>query len=149
MILIVGAVIPQYPHYHNYFILTVMVNIAWLMGAIGWMSAAAAWNPFLPDGPPWVSHAAPRGRARRARLARRPAPPPTTTPTASIAQTPPTTKNPRWRMSPSPWRRRESSHRVDARRVDWPEASARAPRAHRSRRRRRRPRLKTTSAASR
>ena len=52
MILIVGAVIPQYPHYHNYFILTVMVNIAWLMGAIGWMSAAAAWNPFLPDGPP-------------------------------------------------------------------------------------------------
>ena len=106
MILIVGAVIPQYPHYHNYFILTVMVNIAWLMGAIGWMSAAAAWNPFLPEGPPWVSHAAPRGQARRAQLARRPAPSPTTTPTASIAQTPPTTKNPRWRTSPSPWRRR-------------------------------------------
>ena len=52
MILIVGAVIPQYPHYHGYFVLTVIVNIAWLMGAIGWMSAAAAWNPFLPEGPP-------------------------------------------------------------------------------------------------
>ena len=52
MLLIVGAVIRKYPHYQSYYVCTVLVNLAWLMSAIGWMSAASIWNPFLPEGPP-------------------------------------------------------------------------------------------------
>ena len=52
MFLIVGAAIGDKQHYHAYFLSAALVNIAWLMAVIGWISAAALWNPFLPEGPP-------------------------------------------------------------------------------------------------
>jgi hypothetical protein len=52
MLVIVGASISQYPHYHNYYMIAFLANMAWLCAAVGWMSAASLWNPFLPEGPP-------------------------------------------------------------------------------------------------
>ena len=52
MFLIVGAAIGDKQHYHAYFLSAALVNIAWLMAVIGWISAARLWNPFLPEGPP-------------------------------------------------------------------------------------------------
>ena len=51
-LVIVGASISQYPHYHNYYMIAFLANMAWLCAAVGWMSAASLWNPFLPEGPP-------------------------------------------------------------------------------------------------
>ena len=52
MLLIVGAVLNEYPHYRAYFLIVVLINVAWLTAALSWVSAAAVWNPFLPEGPP-------------------------------------------------------------------------------------------------
>ena len=52
MLVIVGASISEYPHYHNYYLIAFLANMAWLAAAVGWMSAASLWNPFLPEGPP-------------------------------------------------------------------------------------------------
>ena len=52
MLVIVGASISEYPHYHNYYLIAFLANMAWLAAALGWMSAASLWNPFLPEGPP-------------------------------------------------------------------------------------------------
>ena len=52
MFLIVGAAIGDKPHYHAYFLCAALVNFAWLMAVVAWISAAALWNPFLPEGPP-------------------------------------------------------------------------------------------------
>ena len=50
MLVIVGASISEYPHYHNYYLIAFLANMAWLAAA-GVMSAASLWNPFL-EGPP-------------------------------------------------------------------------------------------------
>ena len=52
MFLIVGFAIGNKPHYHAYFLCAALVNLAWLMAVVAWISAAALWNPFLPEGPP-------------------------------------------------------------------------------------------------
>ena len=86
MILIVGAVIPQYPHYHNYFILTVMVNIAWLMGAIGVDERRRRVEPVPPRRSPPGFLTRRRGSGAPGTAGKAPAPPPTTTPTAFVTQ---------------------------------------------------------------
>ena len=126
MILIVGAVIPQYPHYHNYFILTVMVNIAGFMGAIGWMSAAACVEPVPPRRSPPVSHAAPRGRRAPGTAGKAPRAAADNHPDRVDRADAANHENLRWRMSPSPWRRRESSHR-------WTTLGSTGPRHRRGR----------------
>jgi hypothetical protein len=52
MFLLVGVVVRDMPHYHTYFTCAALVNFAWLLSIVAWISSAALWNPFLPEGPP-------------------------------------------------------------------------------------------------
>ena len=63
MFLIVGFAIGNKPHYHTYFLCAALVNLAWLMAVVAWISAAALWNPFLPEGPPLAAKKARRAGA--------------------------------------------------------------------------------------
>ena len=38
-------------HFYGYLAIAVGVNFMWLIGAVNWMSVAALWNPFTPEGP--------------------------------------------------------------------------------------------------
>lgn len=51
MFLLIGVKISTKTHYHAYFAVTAIVNMAWLMSVTGWISSAALWNPFLAEGP--------------------------------------------------------------------------------------------------
>ena len=147
MFLIVGFAIGNKPHYHAYFLCAALVNLAWLMASSPG-SRGGAWNPFLPGVPPGFL---PRRRGiRRAGHSWQGAP-------KRRRRRPPRPKSRGRRL---PRKTRDGARRQvhggagdlppeDAPRVDWPEASAPAPRARRSRRRRRRRRLKTTAAAPR
>ena len=64
MFLIVGAAIGDKQHYHAYFLSAALVNIAWLMAVIGWISAARCGTRFC-GGPPLAFARGARGRARR------------------------------------------------------------------------------------
>jgi hypothetical protein len=52
MMMIVGLYMSTMEHYVDYYTVTVLINFAWLVSVVGWMSAATLWNPFLPEGPP-------------------------------------------------------------------------------------------------
>ena len=51
MMIIILAIVAQ-EHWYFFMGFAVVVNLVWLVSAINWMSMAALWNPFLPDGPP-------------------------------------------------------------------------------------------------
>jgi hypothetical protein len=57
MFLVIGTSITNSPHYHAYFAASAIVNMAWLMAVVGWISGVTLWNPFLSDGPPLAGFA--------------------------------------------------------------------------------------------
>jgi hypothetical protein len=50
MIIIIASIAEE--HWYFYLCFAVAVNFLWLISAVNWMSAAALWNPFVPEGPP-------------------------------------------------------------------------------------------------
>ena len=50
MLIVVSLVAEE--HYYSYLSIAVAVNFLWMISAVNWMSAAALWNPFVPEGPP-------------------------------------------------------------------------------------------------
>lgn len=50
MLIIISLIAEE--HYYMYLSIAVMTNFLWLISAVNWMSAAALWNPFVPEGPP-------------------------------------------------------------------------------------------------
>jgi len=50
MLMVISFVADE--HYYSYLGVAVTVNFLWMISAVNWMSAAALWNPFVPEGPP-------------------------------------------------------------------------------------------------
>ena len=155
MFLIVGAAIGDKQHYHAYFLSAALVNIAWLMAVIGWISAAALWNPFLPEGPPLAFArgariGAPRDGARRSSTRRRASDSRVQWKGGTARTRPPRCRTTTFRTifrlvgsvrrAPT-WRRRgrpAAARRAGGRRAGGRRAGARAPASNGGRRRRRR-----------
>lgn len=50
MLIIVSLIAEE--QFYSYLSIAVATNFLWLISAVNWMSAAALWNPFVPEGPP-------------------------------------------------------------------------------------------------